>query len=361
MPWNVPFLRDRRRQVRDDIDASLPGADARVPNAPLSVIADAQASLTNDNDAHLEWVARQMMPDSAEGEFAERWGNIWLAEGRKPATYSSGFAVLTGTTGSIVPTGAEMASTVIDDAGNQVTVLFQITAGGTLSAGSATLPVEALDAGAIGNLEDGASLFLTEAPAGVDGTATVAAPGLAGGADIEPIEDLRRRYINRIQEPPHGGNANDWVQWVLAQPGVTRAWGAQEMGVGTYSVRFMLDEVRAEFDGLPQSADITAVTAALAVLRPVTVAQTYLLAPVQQIETVTIDNLIGDTPEVRTAIRSEIDAMLFVRARPGATISASWVREAISAATGEDRHDVTISNLVPASAGHMIFIDIEYA
>lgn len=360
MAWPIPFLRARRTQVRDDIDSALPGADARVPNSPLSAIAEAQASLTHDNDAHLEWVARMMMPDTAEGEFAERWGNIWLPDGRKPATPSAGSITVTGAVGAVIPTGAELTGTAFDADGARVTLTFEVMAGTTLAATSATVAIESLTVGALNNLAAGAQLAWVDLPDGIDGQATVAAPGLSGGADIEPIELLRERYINRIQEPPHGGNANDWVQWVLAQPGVTRAWGGQEMGIGTYTVRFMMDDLRAADDGLPNDADIAAVAAAVDKLRPVTVADRWYLAPIKQSATVTITALANDTPEVRANIALEVKAMLRARARPGGIIRASWIAEAISAATGEDYHDADLVNLVPNSAGHMIFITVAF-
>lgn len=360
MVWPIPNLRNRRTQVRDDIDSALPGADARIPNAPLSILAEAVASQIHDNDAHLEWVARMMMPDTAEGVFAERWGNIWLPQGRKPATFASGSITVTGKNGASVPTGAELTAAAFDDDGNRISLQFEVSAGVTLSGTSATVAIQALTAGVFGNLEAGAKLSFVDLPDGIDGQTTVAAPGLSGGADIEPVELLIERYINRIQEPPHGGNANDWVQWAKEQPGVTRAWGAQEMGVGTYTVRFMMDDVRAEFDGLPQAADLTDIAAAIAAIRPVTVAEAYFLAPSKQVETVTIDNLVGDTPEIRANIAAEVQAMSRARIRPGGIVYASWIREAVSAATGEDHHDLTIGNLTPDSAGHMIFLEVAF-
>lgn len=361
MPWPLISLRDRRRQVQDDIPAHLPGADATVPNSNINVLAEAQAKLTHDNDKHLDWLVRMEMPDTAEGVFADRWANIWLRDGRKPATASAGNITVTGSVGAAVPTGAELTTTVYDSAGVAVLVTLAVTTGVTLATTSAAVAVESLTAGALANLAEGAQLAFSDVPAGIDGTAAVAAPGLAGGADQETDENLIQRYINRIQEPPHGGNANDWVQWALDIPGVTRAWGAQEMGVGTYTVRFMMDDVRAAFDGVPQTADLEMATESVALKRPTTVAQAYVLAPIRQDETVTIDDLVGDTPETRTAIEAEVAAMMRKRARPGGIIYASWIREAISAATGEDHHDSGITNITPLSAGHMVFLTVAFA
>lgn len=354
MPWPRIELRDRRTQVRDDIAAHLPGADATIPNAPLSVLAEAQASLTHDNDAHLDFVARMMMPDTAEGEFADRWANIWLPEGRKGATYATGTITITGSSGASVATGAVLTYAAFDASGGNVTLQFRVTAGVTLSGPSATAAIEALTEGALANLAAGAQLAFVDVPAGIDGVALVTAAGLAGGADQETDADLIARYIARIQLPPHGGADFDYVAWALEVPGVTRAWATQEMGVGTVTVRFLMDEVRASANGIPESGDIALVQAYIDARRPVTVAQAFILAPLAHVLNLTIADLANDTPEVRTNIVLEIKEMLRARAKPGAMIYAAWIGEAISAASGEDHHTLSLSNVVPPSAGHIV-------
>lgn len=354
MPWPLLSLRERRRQVRNDVAAHLPGSDASVPNSVLRVIGDAQASLTHDNDQHLAWLARMMMPDTAEAEYAERWANIWLPDGRKPATGARGAISVTGDVGAIVPSGTELTMTAFDSAGVRREVRFEATSGVTLASSSAVVQVTALTQGAIGNLDEGAPLSFVLVPDGIDGQATVAAPGLSGGADIETDTELIARTIARIQQPPHGGARHDYIAWALQVPGVTRAWAAQEMGVGTVTVRIMLDDVRSSGGGLPLTEDLDLVRATIDALRPVTVADFWVLAPTAQALNITIADLSGDTPEIRANIALEIREMLRARAVPGQKIYASWIREAVSAASGEDHHGLTISDVVPASAGHLI-------
>jgi len=356
MPWPIPTLRDRRRQVRDDVAAHLPGADASQPNSVLRVVGDAQAALTHDNDQHLAWLARMMMPDTADGEYAERWASIWLPEGRKPATAAAGQVTVTGDVGAIVPTGAELVTTAVDASGTRREIRYEVSVGVTLSASSGLVSVWALTPGAVGNLDDGARLAFSSVPDGIDGQAMVAAPGLAGGADIEPIPDLIARYVARIQKPPHGGAEHDYIAWALEVPGVTRAWAATEMGPGTITVRFMMDAVRASGGGFPEAEDVALVQAYIDALRPVTVAQCYVAAPIAQPLDLAISDLVGDTPAVRANIALEITEILNAKGAPGQTIFASWIREAISAATGEDHHDITIGNTLPESAGHLIVL-----
>lgn len=360
MPWPTLTLRERRIQVRDDVATHLPGADATVPNSVLRVLSDALANLAFDNDLHLDWLARMMMPDTAEGEFADRWANIWLPEGRKGATYAAGQITVTGTSGSAVPTGAQLTTTVVGADGADVALLFEVSAGITLAGTSGVAAVEALTPGAAANLDEGAQLSFVTPPGGIDGTAVVAAPGLAGGAEIESDEDLIERYVARIQLPPHGGARHDYVAWALEVAGVTRAWAASEMGIGTLTVRFMMDDVRASFGGIPQEEDLDLVQAYIDERRPVTVADFFVEAPIRQDETIAVTELDRDTPEVRNNIVLEVTEMLRARAAPGQTIYASWIREAVSAATGEDHHELEVSDLVPESAGHMIFIDIDF-
>lgn len=354
MPWPKISLRDRRIQVRDDIAAHLPGADATIPNSVMRVVGDCQASLTHDNDKHLEWVAQMMMPDTAEGEFADRWASIWLPNGRKAASFSTGFATVTGQVGAVLQSGSELQAVVYDEDGSPVRVMFVIAVGVTLSATSIAVEIEADTAGSIGNLDEGAVLSFVDVPTGIDGQAVVAAGGLTGGADAETDSLLIERYIDVIQNPPHGGSVNDYIQWAKEVPGVTRAWAAQEMGIGTITIRFMMDDVRADAHGIPTPADVDLVQAHIDTVRPVTVADFFVVAPIAAPLDVDIDALIGDTPETRANIAIEIADMLVGRARPGGIIYASWISEAISAATGEDHHTASLANVVPASAGHIV-------
>jgi len=345
MPWETPTLRARREEVRDDINGHVEGADARVPNSVLRYLGDAIASQTHDNDAHLAHLVRVTMPDTAEGEFVDRWANVWLPEGRKAAAYAKGTVTVTGAIGGTIATGARLRWGVTE---------YQVPTGITLTATSQTLTVEAVTPGAAGNADAGASLSFLSGTNNVDAGAVVVAPGFAGGADQETDADLIARYIDRIQQPPHGGAKHDYPAWALELAGVTRAWLTQEMGPGTVTLRFMLDTVRAAQNGVPTAGDIALMETHIDTERPVTVMDRFIVAPVAVPLDLTISELGGDTPETRAAIDVELETMLRFRAQPGGTIYASWIREAISIATGEDYHKGTFADVVPANAGEII-------
>jgi uncharacterized phage protein gp47/JayE len=139
----------------------------------------------------------------------------------------------------------------------------------------------------------------------------------------------------RIQQPPQGGDQTDYEQWALAVPGVTRAWCAPlEMGIGTVTVRFMCDDLRASNNGFPLLQDINAVSAYLDTVRPVAVKDIFVVAPIPQPINAQINLLNDDTSATRAAIEDSLNAMLLAQAAPGQTIFAAWKSAAILDAPG---------------------------
>ena len=95
MPWQTPNLKTVRGLVRDAIRGNLPGADASIPNSVLRVMSDAMGALCHLTLQFIDWLALQLLPDTAEHEWLDRHGSIWLTNsdgttGRKMATLSIG-------------------------------------------------------------------------------------------------------------------------------------------------------------------------------------------------------------------------------------------------------------------------------
>jgi len=136
-----------------------------------------------------------------------------------------------------------------------------------------------------------------------------------------------------------GGDANDYVAWALSVPGVTRAWTATEMGIGTVSLRFMMDDLRSDQGGFPTTADVAAVTTYIDSVRPVTLKDRWVMAPIPEPIDFTIRSLVPDEDSVRENIEISVRQMLRERAAParsvngkmipGTTIYAAWVSAAI--------------------------------
>jgi uncharacterized phage protein gp47/JayE len=357
MPWSTPTLKLVRSQVRDFIRGSLPGADASVPNSVLRVMSDTQGALCHLNLQYLDWLALQLMPDTAETEWLDRHGDIWLTNadgstGRKTPTLASGTASFQGLVdGALVPMGTQLS------AGGTPAVGYETTQDITTSASAlVTGQIRALDPGSAGNQVDGAVLTIAPGVANIDSSATVV--HLTGGVDTETDDQLRARILLRIRQPPMGGAQADYVNWALAVPGVTRAWAAPEQGVGTMTVRFLMDDLRADDDGWPTPDDVQAVADYIDLMRPVTVKDCYVVAPIKEFIDITIANLEPDTSEAQAEIEQSVRDMLFAKAAPGQTIYASWVNYAImSAPSVQSFNLITTADYVMPSLGHMAVLE----
>src|SRR5215469_13877564 len=163
MPWQTPTLKTVRSLVRDAIRGNLPGADASIPNSVLRVMSDAMGALCHLTLQFIDWLALQLLPDTAEHEWLDRHGNIWLVNadgttGRKLASVASGSATMTGTAGSVVPQFTQLVGPSTD---GLTSIRFQTQE--LIIIGNTPTPVDivAIDPGAAGNLVQGAPLSLS--------------------------------------------------------------------------------------------------------------------------------------------------------------------------------------------------------
>lgn len=347
MTWESPGLSELRAQTRDAIARRLK-VGALLPNSRARILADATAGLARLNLEYVDWLAEQIFPDKAGEEWLRgRHAEMWLG-GAKAATFASGAVLVSGAAGSIVPAGARIVY------GSAAGLLnYEVETETVVGASATAVPVFALSAGAVGNLDPGTELSFASAPDGVE--ATVAIQTMDGGVDAESVDYLRARVLQRIRNPPMGGAADDYVRWALEVPGVTRAWSApNEMGIGTVTVRVMFDELRAEQNGIPNESDLATVRAHFETVRPVAVKDFFVVAPQLFSVSFGIANLAPDTVSVRAAISQSVAAMIRDRAAPASskngvrlppqTIYKAWVSKAILDAPGVDSFDLVMSS-----------------
>jgi uncharacterized phage protein gp47/JayE len=327
MPFARPSLGDLRKRIANDLRNKLPGADTRLRVNNLRAFSEVEAGSAHLLYGRLEWSFQQLFPDTAESEFLDRWASIWGVQ-RIPAASASGPSVWSAQPGSRLIEGA----LVQRGDGVRYTVAASVSeSGGVISA-----PLVATVPGATTNALPGTQLALLTTYAGVAVNGTVDDPGLAGGADEQSDALLLQAVLMRIQMPPHGGAAFDYVRWALEVPGVTRAWCYPvELGPGTVTVRFMMDDVRAP-TGIPTPADVQIVADYIDVRRPVT-AQVYVVAPIPLPVPVVIEQLTPDTPEIRDAIFASLTQMLLDEASPGQPIYLSQWSTAIGITAGVER------------------------
>lgn len=324
MPYQRPDLPTLINRAQADMDSRLAGSPF-LRRRLMAVLARMEAGVAHGLYGYLDWLALQIMPDTAEVEHLNRWASIWGIY-RKPATFASGYAIFAGQSGAVIP-----AACVLQSLNN---VQYKTLEDVSLANGTARVAVQAVETGTAGNAPAGSPLQLTAPVLGVD-VQGQSAEGLSGGTEEESDASLRIRLLARIRTQPSGGAAQDYVAWALAVPGVTRAWCyPREMGRGSVTVRFVMDSTYE--NGIPQPDDVARVAAHIETVRPVT-ADVYVVAPISH--PINLDLRISpDTPRVRVTVAEAAWAALRREAEPGGTVIVSRLNEAISLAEGEEDH-----------------------
>lgn len=324
--FNRPSLSDLINRTTNDVFQRLQ-LDNVLRRSDAQVYARVLAGVAHGLYGFIEWISRQIIIDTAEAEFLERWASIWGVQ-RLAATPATGTIVFAITPGAAdIPAGTLVQT--LD--GTQ----FQTTADITVSGLQATTTVTAVGPSAASNGYSGQTVNLVTPVLGVQTAAMLGV--LGGGGDLESDDSLRERLLNRIQQPPQGGDANDYVQWTLAAPGsgATRAWCVPEQfGQGTVGVAFVCDGNGTGAAILPSAAQIAAVAAFIDTVRPVT-AHVTVYAPVAMPIDFTIEGLSPDTLAVQQAIAAELADLLAREGQPGGTILLSHMRSSISSAAHE--------------------------
>jgi uncharacterized phage protein gp47/JayE len=340
--FNRPALPELIQRVRNDVLSRL-STDDVLRRTDAEVYARVMGGVAHGLYGFIEWLSKQVIYDTAEAEYLERWCTIWGIN-RKVAAPATGTVTFTVQAGSLIPFGTLLQA--LDG------VQYQTSTDATVSASTATASVTALVPAAAGNRAMGQNLTLVSPVVGVQSTAT--AGELSGGADVETDNALRARLLARIQQPPHGGASYDYTAWALEVPGVTRAWVyPAELGLGTVTVRFVRDNDGTGTAIIPDVGEVAAVQAYIDARRPVT-AQLTVVAPAAVQLNFTIQGLVPATFTVQAAVQAELADLLLREAVPGGIILLSHIRAAISAAAGETDY-VLIAPLVNVtnSTGNM--------
>lgn len=323
MPFETPSLPVLIKRTQSDLASdSLRQSDAQVLARTLSGAAFGLYG-------YLDWIAEQILPDTADESTLERIAALRLNQARKAAVAASGTVSFTAAAGAVLD-----VDTVLQSSDGRS---FKVTAAGTTHAGLNTATVQAIDAGTLGNADAGLSLIAVQPLQGIGSTFTVLAPGLTGGVARETLESLRARVIRSYRVIPQGGSAQDYETWSLEVPGITRAWcRGNYLGPGTVGVFVMRDD---DPQPIPNAAQLAQVQAHIEPLRPVT-ADVYVLAPVMKPVVYQL-RLTPDTSAVRAAVEAQLRDLHNREAGLGDSLLLTHIAEAISTATGETDHTLT--------------------
>lgn len=352
--FSRPSLRDLIARIATDLMSRLGDNEFQLRRSLPGVLSRVYSEAVNGLYAFIEYLARELLPDTAKAwlvRHAAIRGIYQLA-----ATFAAGNIKFTGTNGTVIEVGTLLRR--LD--GIEYATLTEVTVAG----GEAIVQIRATTAGLTGNMDGGLSLPLVSPVAGLSSNGTLQAGGLTGGAETEDMESLRARLLVRLRQPPHGGAFHDYEMWMKeASPAITRAWVyPKELGLGTVTGRFMMDDTYA--DGIPQPADVDMVAAYAdrKDKRPVC-ADFYLAAPVADPLDFVFTHLDPDSAAVRAAIEAELRDLIRREAEPKGALDGSpdgkllisRIREAVSVATGERDYVMTAPNAdIVVATGHIV-------
>lgn len=193
----------------------------RVLSASITELHDHQTSAQDD-----------VMPDSAEGAYATRWGGI-VGTTRKGATAARKTDALR-VRGTVAATADEGETLTHPESGQQFALGEDVV---IPAAGFIDVDVVAVSTGSATRLEAGEVLSFDATPAGIETDAELQLDVDDDGFDAEQDGAFKRRYLAVFAEPQAGGNQSDYVRWALQVEGITAAFCyPNRAGIGSVDV-----------------------------------------------------------------------------------------------------------------------------
>lgn len=339
MPYERPTLQTIKDRIEADLESRLTGDAPLLMRGILRVLVRVFAGAMHILYGFLAFIADQLFVTTAEREYLTRLGTMW-GVARKSAAFALGNLTFVGSNGTLVPQSTRVAT--------EEGIEYETTADGTVAGGVAVIAATAVEAGTDGNTSaPSPSVELIEPIAGI--TSVSISTDFGGGEDEEADEDYRARLLLRIQNPPAGGTAADYILWAKSVSGVDNAW--------SYPTTPGPGQVTVIFTG---SATISAVETYIETVMPVTSDLT-----VDNPTDKTVDFDISITPnsaDLQTAITANLTQLLEEVARPGDDLLISQVRDAISS-TGVTDYDITGIDVDAAPVdpdSNIVFSGFEY-
>lgn len=356
MPFLRPSLTTIVQRIQGDIKTGL-SLPAILRRSVLDILSRALGAASHTIHGHIDWAVKQLLVDSADDEYAIRWGTIF-GVARNPATFAKLNVTVAGTVGGTAPDGFGLQRN------DGVVYAFEgdVVVGASPATATGVVVCTSL-AGAAGNMEVGDTLQLISPISGVNSTVTILSVNTEG-EDQETIPDYRTRIIERIQQPPSGGTVNDYIAYAKTVTGVTRVWVLpNNQGQGTVGLTFVEDN---EDPIIPSPAKVAEVQAAVEELQPIT-ADLNVFAPNDFPLDITVQ-ISPNTVAVQEAITQELTDMLLREAQVrdavdpmevgigtiyNGKILLSKINEAISIAADENDHVITtpVADVQPPSGG----------
>lgn len=155
-------------------------------------------------------VSDDAFPQSARLEALKKHLFVYFNSELLPAQQAEGPVAVTGNTGATLTVGTIFT---YSPNGNTYQSTETITLTDEIVVGTATgeVNVQSVNTGQNQNLLEGASLVVS-APS-INSNAVVFGAAISDGRDEETKEEASLRILNRLRQPPAGGNENDYKTW----------------------------------------------------------------------------------------------------------------------------------------------------
>lgn len=295
----IPTIATIRDQIIADIEGKIGQTVPTLPKAFFRVLAMALAGVLALMYRFGAWVYDQIFVSTAAAEALARRGAEYGLT-RNPAQAAVLTATVTGASDTVTQAGWLWQSGGI---------VYEQQADVAIVAGTATITVECLTAGDVGNLANGATISLVTPQAGVDNDATIAST-ITTGEDEEGLEVFRARIAFRQKNPPQGGAIPDYINWALEVPGIVKAFAYNTApGVVTVYPLIALSGTR-----IPDGAKIAEVDAYLEdEYRKPLCATVVTAAMTERTITPTVTSVTPDNATLRAAIEAAWTAHLLGR------------------------------------------------
>ena len=319
----MPFKRDSVAVLLDRIYANYSSLFKPLDKTPrhnlLKVFAAVDAGILHQNLGDLDFLALQLFPDTAQGDYLrQHWS------GRVTPLYaiaSSGQALVTGIYNRPVPADIVFAS--IPGERYYTERAYKIGEDGTIA-----ITLKSQNTGINTNLSAGEELSIVSSiPAGIEAKAVVIGDGIIGGADAESDEEYLSRVLLWLRNPVRYGKQGHFAAWARdASPEVTLAWEYKNFGVfGALLIQVISGN---QLTGIFPVDNIKEVTSYINEVAPPIIFTVRTPEIVQLNPTVSLP-LLEDTQTNREIALNRMKAFLQLVSMPGVQITAGALRGAI--------------------------------
>lgn len=337
----IPTIATIRDQIVADIESKIGQTIPTLPKSFFRVLATAVAGVMALLYRFGAWVYNQIFTATADIEALRlRAADLGMSP-QEAAT----FAVLTA-----IATGSNDAVTQAGWLWQINGVVYEQEADVAIAAGTATITIECLTAGDIGNLDNGAIVSLATPQTGVDNDATIAST-VTTGEDEEDIEVFRARIETREKNRPQGGAIPDYINWALEVAGIVKAF-AFNTAPGTVTVYPLIALTGTRIPGSPKIAEVDAHLENQYV-KPLC-ANVVTAAMTERTITPTVTSVIPDTAALRTLIETAWTDYLLSRfpkqyADESPIVNVASKSGLSSEATGAGAQSITFTMVIDGS------------